>query len=278
MYWLAINREPVTAAQLKADIIPSVSAVELRDVLVSLDRRSLIEKIKLTSTKPITEMKLDCVRYTQQPVVMEYVTEQLVERVCREVEQAQIACLRSHALLKTQAKENVPGMQMQQIVQPILTRLLKVQGGSENLKQLLKVQPSAKTYFLASAGIIRTIWLWDIQSGYLPIFAYIPLRILATAFRVIEPEVNWISSAAFSPSKPCLGNEDKTVKLQTWASISFQSQRNLLINSSFEWTLNLWDLQTGIAIVALQIPTSPIRSIAFDPEGRLLVSRGATST
>ena len=110
------------------------------------------------------------------------------------------------------------------------------------------------------------------------IFACFPLRMLATAFRVIEPEVNWISSVAFSRSKPCLGNEDKTVKLQTWASISFQSQRNLLINSSFERTLNLWDLHTGIAIVTLQIPTSPIRSIAFDPDGGLFVSSSEDGT
>ncbi len=107
MYWLAINREAVTAAQLQADITPSVSLVEVRDALVSLDRRSLIEKIKLTSVQPTTKMELDYISYTQQPVVMEYVTEQFIEQVCQEVEQAQIVCLRSHALLKAQPKDYV---------------------------------------------------------------------------------------------------------------------------------------------------------------------------
>jgi DNA replication protein DnaC len=83
MYWLAINREAVTAAQLQADLMPSVSQAELRDALISLDRRSLIETIKPTSTKSAALTKLDCVRYTQQPVVMEYVTEQLIEQVCQ---------------------------------------------------------------------------------------------------------------------------------------------------------------------------------------------------
>lgn len=75
MYWLAINREAVTAAQLQADLMPLISQPKLRDALVSFERRSLIEKIKPTSAKPTTLMKLDCVSYTQQPVVMEYVTE-----------------------------------------------------------------------------------------------------------------------------------------------------------------------------------------------------------
>jgi len=49
MYWLAIAREAVTAQQLQA-ALPLVSVTKLRDALISLDRRSLIEKIKPTST------------------------------------------------------------------------------------------------------------------------------------------------------------------------------------------------------------------------------------
>ncbi|NJL11023.1 MAG: hypothetical protein HC908_15025, partial [Calothrix sp. SM1_7_51] len=80
MYWLAINREPVTAAQLQTDLLPSIYEVELRDALFSLDRRSLIEKIKPTEGKATTLIRLDDVSYTQQPVVMEYVIQQLIEK------------------------------------------------------------------------------------------------------------------------------------------------------------------------------------------------------
>ncbi|PSB28591.1 NB-ARC domain-containing protein [Chlorogloea sp. CCALA 695] len=282
MHWLAINREPVTAAQLQADTIPSVSLLKLRDALVSLDRRSLIEKIKLPS-KPTTKMKLDCVSYTQQPLVKEYVIEKLVEQVSQEVEQAKIIDLRSHVLLKVQA-EDVRGMQMQQIVQPILTRLIEVQGGSENLNQLLKVQPSAKIYLLAKRGRIPTIELWNIQLGSLHLFACILERVLALAFRVIEPEVNWISFVAFSFREQCLGNEDGTVKLQDLqrytrpvVSISFNPQENLLVSSGFEQTVNLWNLLTKIALVTLQALRSPI-PVAFAPEGKMLVSSSKDGT
>lgn len=228
-------------------------------------------------------MKLDCVSYTQQPLVKEYVTEKLVEQVSQEVEQAKIINLGSHALLKVQA-EDVRGMQMQQIVQPILTKLIEVQGGSENLNQLLKVQPSAKIYLFLLRGRIRTIELWNIQSGSLHLFACILERVLALAFRVIELEVNWISFVAFSSREQCLGNEDGTVKLQDLqrytrpvVSVSFNPQENLLVSSGFE-RINLWDLLTKIALVTLQALRSPIRSVAFAPEGRMLVSSSKDGT
>jgi hypothetical protein len=103
MYWLAIDREAVTAQQLQADL-PLVSQTKLRDALISLDRRSLIEKIKPNSTNSDALTLSDCVSYTQQPVVMEYVIERSIEQITHEVEQTQIDCLGSHALLKVQTQ------------------------------------------------------------------------------------------------------------------------------------------------------------------------------
>jgi WD40 repeat protein len=178
MYWLAINREPASVAQLKADLLPAITSASLRDALVSLDRRSLIEKIPLAS------------KYTQQPVVMEYVVERLIEQVCQEVKQAAIDYLRSHALLKAQAKDYVRDIQLRLIVQPILTHLRESQGGNENLVQLLlellkaqQVQASLQPgYFAGNAiNLLRqlgvdlshqnfsnlTIWEADLRSANL---------------------------------------------------------------------------------------------------------------
>lgn len=103
MYWLAIEREAVTAAQLQADLLPSITPVQLRYALESLDRRSLIEKNQQNVASAL--MEADSVSYTQQAVVMEYVTSQLTAQVCQEIKQVQIDCLRSHALLKVQTKD-----------------------------------------------------------------------------------------------------------------------------------------------------------------------------
>ncbi len=137
MYWLAINREAVSQAELQADLLPSVTPVKLRDALQSLHRRSLVEILKPSFQTSTALMRLNSIRYTQQPVVMEYVVERLIDQICQEINQAQIVYLRSHALLKARAKDYVQEMQIRLIVQPILTRLQDMQGGAENLKRLL---------------------------------------------------------------------------------------------------------------------------------------------
>jgi hypothetical protein len=80
MYWLAIDREAVTAQQLPA-YLPLVSVTKLRDALISLGRRSLIEKIKPTSTNSDALTSLDSVSYTLQSAVMEYVIERSIEQI-----------------------------------------------------------------------------------------------------------------------------------------------------------------------------------------------------
>jgi len=67
MYWLAISREPVSFEELQADFVPKISQSKLLENLALLGEGSLIEK-SLT-------------RFTQQPVVMEYMTERLIEQV-----------------------------------------------------------------------------------------------------------------------------------------------------------------------------------------------------
>jgi creatinine amidohydrolase/Fe(II)-dependent formamide hydrolase-like protein len=60
MYWLAINREGVTPAKLQSEIVSKASWQELLEALEALHERSLIE----TGDTGLT----------QQPVIMEYVT------------------------------------------------------------------------------------------------------------------------------------------------------------------------------------------------------------
>ena len=73
MYWLAVNREWVSVGQLYSDMMPTVSKANLLEVLENLDRRSLIEHSSLG--------------FTQQPVVMEYATDRLIEQVFTEIQQ-----------------------------------------------------------------------------------------------------------------------------------------------------------------------------------------------
>jgi hypothetical protein len=71
MYWLAINREPVSLAELAGDIVTSSSQRLVPSAIKSLLQRSLIEK--------------SGEHFFLQPVVMEYATQRLVEQVCQEL-------------------------------------------------------------------------------------------------------------------------------------------------------------------------------------------------
>ncbi|GAB4366453.1 MAG: NB-ARC domain-containing protein [Elainellaceae cyanobacterium] len=118
MYWLAINREWTPIAELADDIVPTASRAALIEALESLSRRSLIEK------------QTGC--YTQQSVVMEYITDRLVEQVCSEIinwatETTELVpthlLLQSHALIKAQSKDYIRTTQIHLILQAVIHRL-----------------------------------------------------------------------------------------------------------------------------------------------------------
>jgi hypothetical protein len=97
MCQMAINREPVSLAELEKDIVTVASKRKLLKAMNSLLIRSLIEK--------------DGEYFWVQPILMEYVTERLVEQDRSEIETQQIEQLKSHTLVKVQAKNHVPELQ-----------------------------------------------------------------------------------------------------------------------------------------------------------------------
>jgi hypothetical protein len=97
MYSMAVSREPLSFAQLEKDITTVGSKRKLLEAMNSLLIRSLIEK--------------DEEYFWVQPVVMEYVTERLVEQGGSEIETQQIEHLKSHNLVKAQAKDYVRELQ-----------------------------------------------------------------------------------------------------------------------------------------------------------------------
>ncbi|MEH2009463.1 NB-ARC domain-containing protein [Nostoc sp.] len=109
MYWLAINREPVKVSTLLEDFSPTISPARLLEALESLERRSLIEK--------------NAGRFTQQHMVMEYMSEQLIEQVYQEIVTDSPNLLFSHALIKVQAKDYIQKNQIRVILEPLINRL-----------------------------------------------------------------------------------------------------------------------------------------------------------
>ncbi|NEQ44160.1 MAG: hypothetical protein F6K00_11640 [Leptolyngbya sp. SIOISBB] len=128
MYWLAINREGTPISELATDMVPQVGRTKILTALESLSWRSLIEK--------------QASQYTQQPMVMEYVSDRLTEQVFQELCQPDNllpTCLfNSHALLKTTVKDYVRQSQIRLLWQPIIHQLQTTFGVTSLLEHHLQ--------------------------------------------------------------------------------------------------------------------------------------------
>lgn len=133
MYWLAINREWTALATLQSDLVPAVPSASLLEALESLTGRGLIEKRVLKSKAKATG------EYTQQPVVMEYITDRLIQQLVEELVQGKIVCLNRYALTKTTVLDYIRESQVRVILTPLIKGLQDAcHQDTERLKQHLQ--------------------------------------------------------------------------------------------------------------------------------------------
>jgi WD40 repeat protein len=105
MYWLAINRQWTSTTELMEDIVPIISRASLLEALESLTWRSLVE--------------IQSGKYTQQPVVMEYVTDCLIQKIATELITIQLSIFGCYALIKTNVLDYIRETQVRLILHPV---------------------------------------------------------------------------------------------------------------------------------------------------------------
>jgi len=122
---LAVEREPVTLAVLIVDLSPRVSRGAVLESVEALRRRSLVERAETAGAAA----------FTLQSVVLEYVTDRLVEEACDEIARGQALQVVEQPLIKAQAKDYVRQTQERLIGEPVLRRLKagSGQGGAEQI-------------------------------------------------------------------------------------------------------------------------------------------------
>ncbi|HEY9625653.1 MAG TPA: NB-ARC domain-containing protein, partial [Crinalium sp.] len=137
-FWLAINREPLSLSELGGDVITTAFKRRLPDAIQSLLRRSLIEKVEPTLIEREEGLEREEGRFFLQPVVLGYATEQFVQFISNEIATQTPIRLRTHALMKAQAKDYVRVMQQRLILEPIVEQLLLQLGSTQAIEQQLK--------------------------------------------------------------------------------------------------------------------------------------------
>ena len=122
MYCLAIARQPILFSELRESLFCAASPSEMLEAIESLERRSLIEKDASEANE---------VLFTQQPVVMKYVTRRFAESVSEELQKLLttkdievINLLNSHPIFTSHAPDEVREVQIRLIVTPIKEKLI----------------------------------------------------------------------------------------------------------------------------------------------------------
>jgi WD40 repeat protein/GTPase SAR1 family protein len=301
MYWLAIAREPITAVDLQEDLLSATSRQELLASLVSLRRRCLVER------------RME--QFTQQPVMMEYVINCLLEAVTQEILALNVGLLNRYALMKAQAKDHVRQSQIRLIIQPLIQRLLThlesqstvITYFTQLIDQLQK-QPLQAGYaggnllnLLLQLGVdVRgydfsnlAIWQADLRGQQLHQVDFTRADLTKSAF---TQSFGSVLSIAASPDGMRLAVGDVNGNIYLWQlpdykqlyhrkghtnwvrSLAFSPNGDLLASGSSDHTVKLWQAETGRCLKTLVGHTSRVWAIAFSPDGESLVSAGNDCT
>jgi hypothetical protein len=108
---LAVEREPISLAELSRVMAPSTGRGMVIDGIETLRRRSLVERAERGGT------------FTLQSMVLEHATDGLVETVADEISRGQPSVLVELPLIKAQSKDYVRQAQERLIGGPIVQRL-----------------------------------------------------------------------------------------------------------------------------------------------------------
>ncbi|MBW4588170.1 MAG: hypothetical protein KME33_23660 [Aetokthonos hydrillicola CCALA 1050] len=302
MCWLAINREPVSISELQDDILLPILPQQLLEALESLIRRSLVEKSSAL--------------FTLQPVVMEYITHQLVQKAWLEITNHNLVVFKKYALIKAIAKDYIKDIQIRFILKPIIDGLLKSFGSCKNLEnQLSQVLATLQEKFpqqpsYAPGNILNilcylktdlskydfsnlTIWQADLRNVNLHNVSFAHANVAKSVF---TETFRGILTLAFSPNQQFLAEGDinaeiRLYQLSDWiqlnifkghtdwvTSIAFSPDSSILASGSEDQTIKLWDVITSECLDTLQGHEKGIWSLAFSSNGQMLVSASDDKT
>ena len=297
MYWLAIHREWVSVRELQADFCPALAPARLLESLEYLQGRSLIERKKG--------------QFTQQPVVMEYVTEQLLTTIRAEICQQQPAFLLWYALMQAQAKDYLRESQIRSIVKPLLAMLESDLGGKESIDKTLKqllAQLSSDSFAAGSYGAGNCLNLLCQLPADLTGLDLAGLSIRQADLRdvslhqvnlakanltssVFAESISDVYSVAISPDDRLVANSGSNGKISVWEvetgrnlfnicahnshtiGLIFTADSKQLISSSFDRFIKIWDVVSGECLQSWE-SAAPLYRIALSNDGQMLAAGG----
>ncbi len=254
MYWLAIERESVSLGDLENSILSISSRSQLLTILQSLKRRSLIERTNKG--------------FAQQPVVMEYITEQFITQIYREIVTQNLQLFINHSLINSQAQEYIRATQINLIITPLIKKLIQQFVSQKKLQKHLKI-------------IIDQLHDLDSNSGYgagnlINLLNYLDTDLTGLNFshlNVWQADLRGVNLHQVDFSYSDLSNSVFSETIGTIFSVDFSPDGRFLATADTKSEIQIWQIPEWRQIKTLfRHEASPIWSVAFSEDGQFLAS------
>ena len=302
---LAVEREPLTLTELMADLGPRVRRGAVLEAVEALRRRSLVERAETAGAAA----------FTLQSVVLEYVTDRLVEDIGHEIARGQPLLLIEQPLIKAQAKDYVRQSQERLIGEPILQRLTADYGKDGAEQRLLALLEGWRDRPARGAGL----WAWQrgqpaaaaarrpARAGPLAAgdSAGVPGGVEAQdaslagahlADVVLAEAFDFPGSVALSGDGALLAAGTSTGQVWLWRvadrtlvamleghtgvvwGVALSTDGRPLVSGGGDGTVRLWDALSGRLLATLEGHAGQVWGVALSADGHLLASGGEDGT
>jgi WD40 repeat protein/transcriptional regulator with XRE-family HTH domain len=298
IYWLAIVREAISLEELCRKLLPTTAEGQIMEALHALRSRSLVERGEQGAV------------FLLQPVILEYINEQLIIQVCKEIEECRPELLLTHLLYQAQANDALRASQTRLILQPILDRLLSQFGTAadlearlETLIQQLRTLPRFKQGYgggnivnllIRLNGHVKgkdcsqlAIWQAGMQEAEAQDTNFTGADLAGSTF--LEPMDN-VTSVALDTNGQHIAAGVGNGEIRLWQvrdgqllwallghdrfawSLTFNPEGTHLISGGYDGLVKVWEVSSGQCLNVLEGHTAWVRSVAIHPDGRLLAT------
>jgi WD40 repeat protein/transcriptional regulator with XRE-family HTH domain len=300
---LAVAREPINLAELSSAMAPTVSRSTVVEAIETLRRKSLVERGERGAT------------FTLQSMVLEYMTDRLVETVADEIGRGQPGVLVEQPLIRAQAKEYVRKTQERLIGAPILQRLgaeyaeagteLRLQGlldewrgrpGSEqgygpgNAVNLLRLLRGNLRNTDLSGLTLRQVYLQGVDAQDASMAG------ASLVGAVLDEAFAYPTAVALSADGTFLVAGTPTGDVRLWRGlertlllaaqghtamvwcVAVSGDGRLMASGGDDGTVRLWAAASGQSLATLQGHVGPVWGVSLSEDGRFVASGGVDGT
>ena len=299
--WFAVLREWTSLETLHQILSPRVPRMQILEALEALGRRSLLERGQQAS-------------FSLQSVVMEYLTDALVEQLSQEIVQGEPQQIRRYTLEQGQAKDYIRQTQVRLLVHPLIEQLRSELGADAQIEaHLLRLLSQFRAEDAAAQGYgpANVISMLKALRGHLRDLDLSRLALRNVSLQGIEMQdtrlseatlrdcvftetINAIMTVAVSKDGQYWATASISGEVWVWGeagrtlhrvwqahstvvgSLAFSPNGHILASGSWDNTVKLWDVASG-SLLWSGWQTGSVNAVAFAPDGSLLASGGGNT-